>query len=271
MNKNIYHLQLLVTSHITYWIIMSQKHALVDALKQALKENRITYEDIAEKLDLSHGSIKRIFSNRDFTLERLEQICGMMSLEISDLLLIMQRNSIETTSLTMDQEKELVGDVKLLLTIHLLINNWMVDEILKAYEIQSLDMVKYLAKLDRMKIIDLLPGNRVKLKFSRDFRWIVKGPIEIFFKKHVQDDFLNSDFSNDGEIRLFSSGMISRAANAELIGKIKKLINTFEETHREEESISLTEKFGTSMVVAMRPWDINLFEQHRRPGTYSKF
>lgn len=250
---------------------MAQKYALVGALKQTLKENGFTYDDVAKELELSLGSVKRLFSKHDFSLDRLDQICGMMDLEVSDLVLMMQSQRGQIEELSKNQEEELVSDTKLLLTAHLLMNQWLVKDILSAYEIDSLAMVRYLARLDKMKVIDLLPGNRVKLKVSRDFKWIDKGPIETFFKSHVQSDFLHSDFSGPGEIRVFLSGMISRHSNSELIRRIKRLANAFEEIHKEDISTDLSDKFGTSLVLAMRPWDIELFEQYRRTGTYKKF
>jgi len=250
---------------------MAQKHALVNALKQVLKEHGITYDDVAKALGLSLGSVKRLFSKHDFSLDRLDQICAMMDLELSDLVIIMQNQRHQIEALSQDQEEELVSDTKLLLTAHLLMNNWSAKDILFAYEIDSFQMVRYLARLDKMKVIELFPGNRVKLKVSREFKWIKNGPIETFFKKHVQSDFLQSDFNGSGELRIFLSGMISRNSNAELIRRIKRLANAFEEIHREDINTELSNKFGTSMVLALRPWDIKLFEQYRRAGTYKSF
>ena len=56
-----------------------------------------------------------------------------------------------------EQEEVLVGDRKLLLVAFLLLNHWTVDQIVSAYDIDDLEMVRLLARLDRLKIIDLLP------------------------------------------------------------------------------------------------------------------
>jgi transcriptional regulator with XRE-family HTH domain len=250
---------------------MAQKHALVETLKKALKQHGLTYEDVAKALGLSLGAVKRFFSKQDFSINRLDQICAMMDLEISDLVQAMQAQQTKTSQLTSLQEQELVADIKLLLTANLLINGWTVTDILAVYEIEELAMVQYLARLDRMKIIDLHPGNRVKLKISRDFTWIKQGPIELFYKNHVQADFLNSDFAGPGEFRVFLTGMLSRNSNAELMRRIKRLASAFEDIHREDETTDLSEKLGTSLVLAMRPWDIQLFEQFRKQGTYKSF
>ena len=49
--------------------------AIVDALKRMLKGRGITYANVAAGLGLSEASVKRMFSRRDFTLQRLEDVC----------------------------------------------------------------------------------------------------------------------------------------------------------------------------------------------------
>ena len=51
---------------------MAQTTALIDALKQVLKEQSITYRQVAEHLDMSLASVKRLFSEKQFSLKRLD-------------------------------------------------------------------------------------------------------------------------------------------------------------------------------------------------------
>ena len=156
---------------------MKQNNKLIDELKIVLKEKGITYKAIALHLELSEGTIKRIFSNYDFTLRRVEEVCSLVDLELFDLLEQMKEKELSTEILPIEHETELVSDIKLLLTAHLLINKWTVHQILSNYEIDRLNMTQLLSKLDTMRIIDYLPGERVRLKISRNFKWINKGSI----------------------------------------------------------------------------------------------
>jgi transcriptional regulator with XRE-family HTH domain len=56
---------------------MAQSTALVDVLKRELRARGVTYAQVARKLRLSEASIKRMFSKRDFTLKRLDEICQL--------------------------------------------------------------------------------------------------------------------------------------------------------------------------------------------------
>jgi len=250
---------------------MNQNNKLIDELKIALKEKSITYKAIGIHLALSEGSIKRIFSNYDFTLKRLEEICSLVDLELFDLLERMKEKELSTEILPIKHEIELVSDIELLLTAHLLINKWTVHQILSNYQIDRLRMVQLLSKLDAMRIIDYLAGERVRLKISRNFTWIDKGPIQQFFNQNIESEFFNCNFTSPGEIKLFISGMLTKSSNAEMQRRIKKLAVSFDALHKENEPEILSDKFGTSLVLAMRPWDIDLFDQLRKPETRKTF
>lgn len=243
---------------------MSQTRPIIDTLKQELRKQRITYKRVSEALELSENSVKRLFSEASFSIKRLEKVCALLHLNISDLVYLMEKNIELTTELTLEQEQELVSDIKLLLVAMLLMNKLKFSEILLIYDISETEGIRLLARLDRMKIIELQPGNRVKLMISHSFRWIPGGPIQQFFERRVQLEFLNSSFNGAGEFRVFVSGMISKTANAEMIKKMQQLAQEMNEMNTESESLPLDERFGTSLMLAMRPWEIKAFEDLRR-------
>ena len=243
---------------------MSQTRALIDTLKRELRNQRITYKDVSQALELSETSVKRLFSEAAFSIKRLEKICSMLQLNISDLVYLMEKNIELTSELTLTQEQELVSDIRLLLVAMLLMNKLKFSDILLIYDISETEGIQLLARLDRMKIIELQPGNRVRLMISQNFQWIPGGPIQKFFEQRVQLEFLNSSFNGAGEFRVFVSGMISKSANAEIIKKMRQLAKEMNELNTESESLPLDQRFGTSLMMAMRPWEIKVFEDLRR-------
>jgi len=146
----------------------------------------------------------------------------------------------------------------------LLVNKLEFADILSIYDITEPEGIQLLARLDRMNIIELQPGNRVKLMVSRNFAWQPSGPIQQFFESKVQLEFLDSSFNGSGEFRVFVSGMISRTANAELIKKIQHLAAEMNDMNADSESLPLNRRFGTSLMMAIRPWEIKVFEEFRR-------
>ena len=243
---------------------MSQTKLIIDTLKQELRKQGVTYKQVAKTLKLSEASVKRLFSERSFTLARLGQVCAVLNLEIADLVHQMEKNIDLTTQLSIEQEKELVADIKLLLMAHFLMSKFTFQDIIRIYDISETEGIKLLAKLDRMKIIELQPGNRVKLMIAKNFELIPNGPIQRFYEKKVQTEFFDSTFNGPGEFRVFVSGMFSRPANAELIKKVKHLAFDAHELKSESESLPLDERFGCSLIMAIRPWEVKLFDQLRR-------
>ena len=50
---------------------MSQTAQLLSALKKFLKAKGITYQLLADRLDLSEASVKRLFSDESFSIRRI--------------------------------------------------------------------------------------------------------------------------------------------------------------------------------------------------------
>jgi len=248
-----------------------QTKLIVDTLKKELRKQGIYYKDVAKKLDLSEASVKRLFAENSFTLDRLEQVCEMLNFEISELIHQMEKNIELTDELTLEQEKELVADIKLLLMAYFLMNKMQFEDIIRIYDISETEGIQLLAKLDRMKIIELQPGNRVKLMFSKNFRFSRGGPIQQFYEQKVQSEFFASSFEGKGEHRIFISGMFSRNANAEIIRKIKHLAGDALELREDSDSLPLSDRFGCTLIMAIRPWEVKIFDDLRREPNTKKF
>ncbi len=243
---------------------MAQTVALVETIKRCLKQQKITYHELAEKLDLSEANVKRMFSKRNFTLSRLDEICQVLEMEITDVIMEMSNSGSTLNELSEEQERELVSDNKLVLVTFLVVNQWTFEEILANYNLKPTELIQLLAKLDRMRFIDLLPGNRVRLLISRNFRWIPKGPVYQFFVQNIPKDFFHCDFEPmKGELLLFFNGLLSKASNKQMQRSMHRLAQEFDELNREDAKLPLNQRYGSTLVVAMRPWELEMFKQFR--------
>ena len=242
---------------------MAQTAAIIKVLKQTLKIHGKRYADVALALNLTEASVKRLFSDEQFSLKRLDQICTMLGIEISDLIAAI-RDEDRIKSLTEQQERELVADIPLLLIANSVLNRWSFSDILKTYDFSETELIQYLAKLDRLRLIQLLPMNRIKVLVDRNFSWRKNGPINQFFGEQVKNEFFNCRFNAPGEKRLFLVGMLSRASNATFQRKLERLSEEFHDLHYEDEKLPSSERFGTSVVIGMRLWEPKVFEEKRK-------
>ncbi|MBB5210974.1 helix-turn-helix domain-containing protein [Microbulbifer hydrolyticus] len=243
---------------------MSQTQALMKTLKRELKARGVTYAEVAKRLQLSESSIKRLLSGDTLSVVRLESLCEIAGMDFSDLIRKTSEARRGITTLTEEQEREVAGDPHLLLVTVCVLNHWTIEQILQTYELSEPACTRLLARLDRLKLIELLPLNRYRLIVAKEFHWLPGGPIQKFFRKEVQPDFLDSNFAGPGEKMIFRTGMLSRAANAELMRRMDRLLEQFHELHDADTSLALDERFGSSLMVALRPWELQHFSRLRR-------
>ncbi len=238
---------------------MAQTADLISALKQCLKAKGKTYADVAESLSLSEASIKRIFAEENLSLERLDHICQMIGMEISDLVKQMEANRNQITQLTIQQEREITEDLELLLVTVCVFNFWTVENITQHFTLTKTQCVRKLLKLEKIGIIELLPGDRVRLLIDKHFMWHPNGPFEQFFRTHIGKEYFNSGFDGDTACLHVMNATLSKASAAEFQRKIKRLVREFSDMNRDDASLPIDQREGTTLVTAMRHWDYGLF------------
>ena len=243
---------------------MAQVSLLVSELKRYLKAQGVTYAALGIRLNLSESSVKRLFARQSFTLQRLEQICHLLGLEIADLVDLMNERREFLTELTPEQEEALLADPKLLLMTYLLINGWPLAAIVATFKIEADEAERLLIRLHRARMIELLPFNRVKLLTARNFTWRKNGPVQKFFEKEVQREFLAAPFTGPGEQLRFVAGLLSRTSLVEMQQSIERLAREFDELVRRDAVLPLSERHSCSAVFAVRPWEFSMFAALRR-------
>ncbi len=90
----------------------------IEGLKRILKSRGITYRQLGGRLGLSEASVKRIFSSRTFTLQRVEDILEAVGASIEDVLDLGKIGKRES-ELSLDQEVALATVETLLLCYYL--------------------------------------------------------------------------------------------------------------------------------------------------------
>src|SRR5690606_12687913 len=128
-----------------FGVAMAQVDALVDTLKAVLKSHNLKYRDVAEALELSEASIKRLFSSRNFSLQQVQQVCLMMGMEISDLVQLMAERQARLHELSEEQEEEIVRDPGFLIITVCVLNRWTFEDILQHYKFTEHECVQKLA------------------------------------------------------------------------------------------------------------------------------
>lgn len=243
---------------------MTELNELFSIIKQQLRAQGLKYKDLAQTINLSETSVKRIFSQKDISISRLEEICKVLGLSLSETFILLNKRKTLIHHLSVEQEQELVNESALLLVAICILSYWTFEEILSFYAFSQHQLVQYAAHLDRMRIIELQSGNRFKLLVAPDFNWISSGPIQTFFQEIVQDDFFSCRFEKPNEYYMVRHGMLSEQDNQQFHQLLDKTSNEFIKRCRDTVDIPIDKRDGTALIIAMRPWVPYIFDKFKR-------
>lgn len=243
---------------------MTEVTQLVATLKRQLKLQGKTYRHVAETLGLSEPSVKRLFASGTFSLDRLVEVCNLLGFTLAELAQESTASESRLRTLTSVQEKELISDPMLLLVAACALNHWTLKDMLAVYRLSEAQCLQRLLRLDRLHLISLLPGNRIRLNVSRDFDWLVDGPIREYFRKQGMADFLDSRFAHADQSLTFSNGMLTEVAIDKMQAELRQLRLTFAKLHEESLASPLAKRRGSGLLLAMREWEPAAFTKLRR-------
>lgn len=241
---------------------------LIDALKRVLKSRHVTYADLARRIGMSEASIKRVFSQRTFTLARLQQVLGALEIDFFELAKLARGASDAPQQMSEAQEHALALEPRLMGVFYLLFNDWQPAQILARYELTEAELTKLLVKLDRLMLIELLPGNRVKLKVGAHLQLRPSGAIRAKHGQRTMAEFLAVEFDRYGGHFRFEFRDISPATFSVVQRKLDRLAAEFNELAELDSTLPTDQRQSTGIVLGMRPWKIgqitDLKERPRR-------
>lgn len=238
---------------------------LIDALKRCLRAQNMTYRDLAAQIRLSEAAVKRMFSRRAMSLQRLEQICDALDVGLAELSAEASRGRKAMAQLSEAQEQALVSEPTLLLALFLTLNRWRQADALAHFGFTPAQWTGLLVKLDRLGIIELMPGNRGRALTARNFRWRADGPMERYFRHTLLTDYFADPFDGEQDALLLLSGALSIEGVRHVRQRLEELAREFDSLLARDATLPAEERIGISLVLAQKPWLLQLFQPYRRP------
>ena len=243
---------------------MSTTADLVNALKKELKAAQMTYADLARELGMAESSVKRMLAKGDMPLSRIDVICRALKLDFADLARRVADAQPQLQELTAEQERAVIADEKLLLVAINVLSSWTLEQMTSAYRLSEAEVVKYLAQLDRIGIIELRALNRYRLKVAKTLRWRPHGPVMQYFREHAVLDYFSGGFDGNGEHLQLVHGTIGRALAPAFVERLQRVAADFAQQHQTDQKLKATEVEGFTLVLGMRSWEFEAFTRLRR-------
>lgn len=243
---------------------MSTTQDLVTALKAELKAANITYADLAAQLGMAESSIKRIFAKADMPLSRIDDVLRVLKMDFAELARKIADAQPLRRELTLEQERAVVADRRLLLMAICCLSQWTFEQIVATYTFSEAECVTYLVVLDRLGIIELRPMNRYRLQVAKTFRWRPHGPVMAFFREHVTDDYFSGDFGGEGETLMLVHGQVGRSLANSFVERLQRVGQDFAQQHLADQKLPPEQKRPYTLVVGMRSWLFAAFREFKR-------
>jgi transcriptional regulator with XRE-family HTH domain len=239
----------------------------VEALKKCVRAHGMTYAQLARELGLSEPSVKRMFSRGTFTLRRIEEILGLLELELYEVARMSRGAPGGPVELSTEQESALAKDERLLSVFWLILNDWRFDELAEAFAISRNELTLAYAKLARLKLIDWGPGERARLRVPKDFRWRAGGPVKKAYGRRVTQEFLQGRFDAPLEMLRFETRELSVESAAVLKRRLERLVAEFNDLAELDTRTSSARGVGVALLVACRPWQFSVVNALKRRAT----
>lgn len=243
---------------------MSQIDLFLKSFKSTLKAKQWNYRQVAEALNMSESSVKRLLSNKKLSLDRIEKICEATNISFAEICKQADwQDEDPYLTLSYEQEKLLSESPRLLHYFTLLTEGLKPQKIEKDYQITAVEAKKFLFTLDKANLIELHPKDKVKLIKNGLFRFRREGPVGTVLFRQIKEAYLYSDFKGSDECFRFAMRHVSPAALGKLKSKIEKLYLELEEDANFEMKVDNSNKeYG--ILFAFRPWQYSIMNELKR-------
>jgi len=233
---------------------------LLVELKRLLKDRNIRYCDIAEQLNLSETTIKRKLTGHGLSVSMLESVCSMAGVRLIDLAeLAARRSDSKIHSLSTAQEQGL-ADAPFTAFIFLLLRyDWTPRQIQQEFELNDADIFLHLRRLEKLRLLDLFPGNRVRLLTVRHPEWIPGGPLRRAVDDTMRRHFEAMDFHDPQSVWQLETVKLSRGSIDQLRQMMASLSQRMRELATDDRSLPDGQTEWYSMLCMARLTDPRIF------------
>ena len=243
---------------------------IVDALKRILKARSMTYADLAAALRVSTPTVKRLFSQRTFTLARLEEILKVLELNLYDLARMSHGGRAGPVELSLEQETALAKDARLFSVFWLISNEWRFDEIVAEFKLGAAQITTFYARLERLRLIDWRPGNRARLRVPKHYVWRAGGPLRKAYGLKVVNEFMRSRFDAPHDAFRFEAQELSSESAVVVKRRLERFAAEINELVEIDASVPAKKRVTLGVLLACRPWNISIVHALRAQSEGSK-
>lgn len=232
---------------------------LVEALKAEFRQQGIRQATIAAALGISRATLKRRWAGKSLTVSALHQLCALAGITLAELHeMAHATGDTRLRRLSLEQENALHGDARLGFIFSRVQLGWTAEEIQRECKISHAALVTHLLRLEKLGLIKLMPGNRIRLSTARNVEWRHHGPMWHSVDRYLKDIFTMTD-SDDPELnRRIAVVKLSQASATQIDELFHSVQTEVRRLANNDRAILSDDKTWYAVLLGARPFEIDL-------------
>jgi len=223
-------------------------------LRRELKGRGIRVGELAHDLGVAEPTVWRWLRGEGLTLDRLDEICAAVGLDLRDLLA--RSGDAGEENFTLAQERVLAADRGLALVFFAILNGAQPQDIVQEFGLPPHRLNAHFERLARLGLIDLDPRGRVRPKARRSVRWRRGGPLSAAFERTVKPLFMSMDFGSADALYVSDMVVLSKAGRARVHALFGALRDDIHVIAAQEKAARLADRDWTGVLMMVRPFDM---------------
>ena len=205
--------------------------ALLAALKQLLKERRIGYQAIADSLEVSLPTVKRMLNKSNLPVDRLFAICRIAQIDPVDVFARAAKAHPQHTIITAEQDELFFEKPEFFTYFWKLANEGLTpDEIAASENLSQRATQRYLAGLERVGLIERDTGNKIRMLVEPPFGFAPEskmlGAQHAEFLQHIVSEVLSPDRGAE-VFALLKPLRLQDELYSEMLGELADLVHKY--------------------------------------------
>lgn len=171
-------------------------------VRDKIKEKGFTQEEFARMIGVSIPTLSRWLRGEGLLFQDLNLMVEKLGIRLSELAMLAEGDVSNKFTYSAEQEAVFVNTDGLLAFFDQLLNGKTASHIAKSFKLTEKSINFYLSKLDKLKLIEWLPNNKVKILVNGEPSWIVGGPLSQKLRKQIIDEHIHHYLNSREQLKI---------------------------------------------------------------------